>query len=58
LDLARAICRRAERQVERLLETGEIQNRLLQIYLNRVSDLLWLLARAAETPPAGGAAPG
>lgn len=49
LDLARAICRRAERQVERLLESNEIENRTLQVYLNRVSDFLWLSARAAET---------
>ena len=49
LDLARAICRRAERQVQSLIETGEIENRVLQIYLNRISDFLWLLARAAES---------
>ncbi len=49
LDMARAICRRAERQVQGLIEAGEIENRTLQIFLNRVSDFLWLLARAAET---------
>lgn len=49
LDWARSIARRAERRVEELLITGEIENRLLQIYLNRVSDLLWLLARYAES---------
>jgi cob(I)alamin adenosyltransferase len=27
---------------------------LLLQYLNRVSDLLWLMAREAETPPPGG----
>jgi cob(I)alamin adenosyltransferase len=48
LDLARAICRRAERHVQGLIETGETENRTLQVYLNRVSDFLWLLARAAE----------
>lgn len=49
LDLARTIARRAERRVEHLLQLGETENRALQIYLNRVSDLLWLLARWAET---------
>jgi cob(I)alamin adenosyltransferase len=48
LDVARTICRRAERRVQELLESGEIQNRNIQIYLNRVSDLLWLLARWTE----------
>ena len=49
LDMARTIARRAERRVEELLHLGETQNRNIQIYLNRVSDLLWLLARWAET---------
>jgi cob(I)alamin adenosyltransferase len=49
LDLARTVCRRAERQVQGLIEAGEIQNRASQVYLNRVSDFLWLLARAAES---------
>jgi cob(I)alamin adenosyltransferase len=49
LDLARTIARRAERRVEELLESGETDNRNLQVYLNRVSDLLWLMARWAET---------
>jgi cob(I)alamin adenosyltransferase len=48
LDLARTICRRAERHVQGLIETGEIENRTLQVYLNRVSDFLWISARAAE----------
>jgi cob(I)alamin adenosyltransferase len=49
LDMARAVCRRAERHVQGLIEEGEIQSRTSQIYLNRVSDFLWLLARAAES---------
>lgn len=49
LDVARAVCRRAEREVQRLIESGEVENRTLQVYLNRVADLLWLLARAAES---------
>ena len=49
LDLARSISRRAERRVQELLESGDIEKRLLQVYLNRVSDLLWLLARWTES---------
>ena len=49
LDLARSIARRAERRVEDLLQSGETQNRNIAIYLNRLSDLLWLLARYHET---------
>ena len=49
LDMARTIARRAERRVESLLEAGETENRAVQVYLNRTSDLLWLLARWAET---------
>jgi cob(I)alamin adenosyltransferase len=48
LDMARTIARRAERRVQALIEAGELSNRQLQIYLNRVSDLLWLTAREAE----------
>jgi cob(I)alamin adenosyltransferase len=54
LDMARTIARRAERRVEDLLHTGEIENRSIQIYLNRVSDLLWLLARWVETQAEAG----
>ena len=49
LDMARTIARRAERRVEDLLHSAEIENRSIQIYLNRASDLLWLLARWVET---------
>jgi len=49
LDMARTIARRAERRVEDLLQTGEVENRSIQIYLNRVSDFLWLVARWVET---------
>jgi cob(I)alamin adenosyltransferase len=49
LDLARTIARRAERRVEDLIQLGETENRHVQIYLNRVSDLLWLLARWVES---------
>lgn len=49
LDSARVICRRAERRVCELKETGGLANREIVVYLNRLADLLWLLARRAET---------
>jgi cob(I)alamin adenosyltransferase len=55
LDLARTICRRAERRVCALQEGGQVQNLELIVYLNRLSDVLWLLARAAESPTSAGA---
>jgi len=48
LDVARTICRRAERRVCALHEAGQLQNAEIIAYLNRLSDLLWLLARWAE----------
>ena len=48
LDMARTICRRAERRLQELVEAGEVQNPHLTIYLNRLSDSLWLFARQAE----------
>ncbi len=50
LDLARTVCRRAERRVCALQENGQLKNPEIIIYLNRLSDLLWLLAREAEQP--------
>jgi len=44
LFLARAVCRRAERAVLAVADT----NPLAAIYLNRLSDLLFVLARAAN----------
>jgi len=53
LHVARAACRRAEREVlARAAETPV--NPLAAVYLNRLSDLLFILARAANT---GGAEP-
>jgi cob(I)alamin adenosyltransferase len=49
LDLARSICRRAERRVLELQSAGEIKNLEILIFLNRLSDLLWLFARWSET---------
>ena len=47
LDLARTICRRAERRVAALLGQASFNREILR-YLNRLSDLCWLLGRYAE----------
>ena len=49
LDVARTTCRRAERRVYDLKDSGELPNGEIIVYLNRLSDLLWLFARWAET---------
>ena len=47
-DVARTICRRAERQVVSLRASGiELQDNVLR-YLNRLSDVLWLFGRLIE----------
>ena len=48
LDVARTICRRAERLATGLMETGIISNPYILAYLNRLSDLLWLFGRQIE----------
>ena len=48
LDVARAVCRRAERRVVQLSESGEEVGADLLAYLNRLSDLLWILGRQIE----------
>jgi cob(I)alamin adenosyltransferase len=48
LDMARTVCRRAERGVCALHEQAQLQNPEIIIYLNRLADLLWLLARREE----------
>ena len=45
--ISRTICRRAERKLIQLVEKDEIENKLL-VYLNRLSDLLFVLARYAN----------
>jgi cob(I)alamin adenosyltransferase len=47
LHVARTVCRRAERRVVTLQRTVEIPS-LVVIYLNRLSDLLFTLARLAN----------
>jgi cob(I)alamin adenosyltransferase len=48
-DVARTICRRAERVLVRLRESGVTVDTNALAYLNRLSDLLWLYARKLET---------
>ena len=48
-DVARTTCRRAERQAWGLREAGLLKNDEILVYLNRLSDLLWLFARWIET---------
>jgi cob(I)alamin adenosyltransferase len=47
-DVARTVCRRAERGVVRLVDTGETVQPAIVAYLNRLSDLLWLFGRKLE----------
>lgn len=49
LDLARAIVRRAERQVARLYHEADVTNADALRYLNRLSDVLFIMARYEET---------
>ena len=47
-EVARTVCRRAERCVVRLAESGaHVQEHVLP-YINRLSDLIWLFARQLE----------
>lgn len=48
LDVARAIARNAERKIVTLKNKKILKNPRILIYLNRLSDLLYLLARAHE----------
>jgi cob(I)alamin adenosyltransferase len=49
LDLARVAARRAERQLITMRTAGLVVRPLLVQFVNRTSDLLWLLARRAES---------
>jgi cob(I)alamin adenosyltransferase len=68
LELARTVLRRAERRAVTLERADLVPGAHLLPYLNRLADLLWVLARAAEQaeartataartggPPSGGA---
>lgn len=48
LHLARAVCRRAERRLVTLIRRGTEVSQDLVIYLNRLSDLLFVLTRVAN----------
>jgi cob(I)alamin adenosyltransferase len=48
LELARAILRRAERRAVTLRRAGLLEGEWLLPYLNRLADLLWVLARSDE----------
>jgi cob(I)alamin adenosyltransferase len=48
LDFARTVCRRAERRVAALQTAEDLQNSEILVYLNRLSDALWLMARWVE----------
>jgi len=47
-DVARTICRRAERALVRLQEAGVTVQPAMLAYVNRLSDLLWLFGRKLE----------
>ena len=47
-DVARTVCRRAERCVVSLIDSGEPVEVNVLPYLNRLSDLLWLFGRKLE----------
>lgn len=47
-DLARTVCRRAERCAVRLRESGEDVPAEVLSYLNRLSDLFWLFGRVLD----------
>lgn len=53
LDLARTIIRRAERMAVRLFHDGMIENQEVLRYLNRLSDVVFILARYIEAKQGG-----
>jgi len=57
IELARTIVRRAERRAVTLGAEGLIPGPYLLPYLNRLADLLWVLARAAEQAESRSAPP-
>ena len=57
LEEARTILRRAERRAVAVQREGLIPGPYLLPYLNRLADLLWVLARAAEQAEARTAVP-
>ena len=53
LDVARTTCRRAERRIHALHDAGEPPNPEILIFLNRLSDLLFVLARVLNRHEGG-----
>jgi cob(I)alamin adenosyltransferase len=47
-EIARTICRRAERCIVRLIESGVAVDQHVLAYVNRLSDVLWLFGRLLE----------
>jgi len=47
-EVARTVCRRAERCIVRLIESGAAVHPQSLPYINRLSDLIWLFARQIE----------
>jgi len=50
LELARTVCRRAERSAAALLAQIPPPDPVISAWLNRLSDVLWLAARCEESP--------
>jgi cob(I)alamin adenosyltransferase len=48
LDYSRAVARRAERSLLALHESGEPVPEVVRLFFNRLSDLLWILARVTS----------
>ncbi|MEY3395169.1 MAG: hypothetical protein RL346_1405 [Verrucomicrobiota bacterium] len=51
LDVARTVARRAERHVLLLHEAQGHVPEVVRLFMNRVSDLLWILARSGQEKP-------
>jgi cob(I)alamin adenosyltransferase len=47
-EIARTVCRRAERNTVRFIEDGGVVRPEVVAYLNRLSDLIWLFGRLIE----------
>ncbi|MCU1322705.1 MAG: ATP:Cob(I)alamin adenosyltransferase [Acidobacteriaceae bacterium] len=47
-EMARAVCRRAERNAVRFVESGGVVKPEIIVYLNRLSDVIWLFGRLIE----------
>jgi cob(I)alamin adenosyltransferase len=47
-EVARAVCRRAERAAVRFVESGGVVQPAVLPYLNRLSDVIWLFGRLIE----------